>query len=78
MKDEVLCDVFVEYKPRVRGAAVMKGQHQKKFGKEKKGRGRRVKTKREGKYRVGKGKGRCRSTVTMKYERNASETHKSW
>lgn len=36
--DEVLCDGFVEYKPRVRGAAVMKRQHEKKFGRE---RGRR-------------------------------------
>lgn len=35
-KDEVLCDVFVEYKPRVRGATVMKRQHKKKFGRERK------------------------------------------
>lgn len=27
LKDEVLFDGFVEYKPRVRGAAVMKRQH---------------------------------------------------
>lgn len=31
-KGEVLCDGFVEYEPRVRGAAVMKRQHEKKFG----------------------------------------------
>ncbi len=46
--DEVLCDGFVEYKPRVRGAAVMKRQHKKKFGRERKkerGRRGRVRTK---------------------------------
>lgn len=26
-KDEVLCDAFVEYKPMVRGVAVMKRRH---------------------------------------------------
>lgn len=40
-KDEGLYDVFVEYKPRVRGAAVMKRQHKKKFGRERKKRSER-------------------------------------
>lgn len=49
-KEEVLCDGFVEYKPRVRGAAVMKRQRKKKFGRERKkqkGRRGRVRTKGE-------------------------------
>lgn len=36
LKDEVLCDGFVEYKPRVRGTAGMKRQHETKFGRERK------------------------------------------
>lgn len=82
-KEEVLCDGFVEYKPRVRGAAAMKRQHKKKFGRERKeerGRGR-VRTKKgntESSEKRKVGGRRCRSTVTMRYERNTSETHKRW